>query len=62
MDLFFQNLKQEEIQSLPVIMPGDNVPKFIALPCPCEPPRMEKIVVEVEPPPPKPPRIAVPFY
>ncbi|GFP87517.1 uncharacterized protein at5g65660 [Phtheirospermum japonicum] len=27
-----QNLKQQENQSLPVIMPGDNVPRFIALP------------------------------
>ncbi|GER30743.1 glutamine dumper 2 [Striga asiatica] len=38
------NLKQQETQSLPVIMAGDNVPKFIALPCPCEPPRMVKII------------------
>ncbi|XP_057784337.1 uncharacterized protein At5g65660 [Salvia miltiorrhiza] len=56
------NLKQKENQSLPVIMPGDNVPKFIALPCPCQPPRQGSVVVEVEIPPPKPPRIAVPFY
>ncbi|CAA0839674.1 Uncharacterized protein SHERM_06236 [Striga hermonthica] len=38
------NLKQQETQSLPVIMAGDNVPKFIALPCPCEPPRLGKII------------------
>ncbi|KAL3813740.1 hypothetical protein ACJIZ3_015008 [Penstemon smallii] len=50
-------------QSLPVIMPGDNVPKFIAMPCPCEPPRDGKITVEVQNPPPKPPpRIAVPLH
>ncbi|KAI3900716.1 hypothetical protein MKW92_003350 [Papaver armeniacum] len=23
--------------SMPVIMPGDNIAKFIAMPCPCEP-------------------------
>ncbi|KAK3008609.1 hypothetical protein RJ639_014351 [Escallonia herrerae] len=55
------DLKQIQNQSLPVIMPGDRVPKFIALPCPCEPPRLESIVVEVQKPP-KPPQIAVPFY
>lgn len=31
-------LKQQGNQSMSVIMPGDNVPKFIAMPCPCEPP------------------------
>lgn len=60
---FFQNLKQKESQSLPVIMPGDNVAKFIALPCPCQPPRLGNAAVEVQKPPPKPPLIAaVPFY
>ncbi|KAK9284882.1 hypothetical protein L1049_024063 [Liquidambar formosana] len=54
-------LKQSQSQSLPVIMPGDQIPKFIALPCPCEPPRPENIIVEVQKPP-KPPRIAVPLY
>ncbi|KAE9449519.1 hypothetical protein RHGRI_028942 [Rhododendron griersonianum] len=49
-------------QSLPVLMPGDHIPKFIALPCPREPPRPEKIIVEVPRTPPKPPRIAVPLY
>ncbi|MCL7029044.1 hypothetical protein MKW94_009096, partial [Papaver nudicaule] len=34
------NINQRE--SLPVLMPGDNVPKFIAMPCPCEPPRALK--------------------
>ncbi|GFQ08215.1 uncharacterized protein at5g65660, partial [Phtheirospermum japonicum] len=56
------NLKQQENQSLPVIMPGDNVPRFIALPCPCEPLRLGKIEADVEKPPPKPSRMAVPLY
>ncbi|KAJ6405056.1 hypothetical protein OIU84_013100, partial [Salix udensis] len=32
-------LKKNHGQSLPVLMPGDRVPKFIAMACPCEPPR-----------------------
>ncbi|XP_072958750.1 uncharacterized protein At5g65660-like [Typha angustifolia] len=28
--------KQETDQSLPVIMPGDEIPKFMAWPCPCQ--------------------------
>ncbi|XP_073158298.1 uncharacterized protein At5g65660-like [Henckelia pumila] len=57
------NLKQPESQVLPVIvMPGDNVPKFIAVPSPCQPPRLEKIIVDVPPPPPpKPLRTALPL-
>lgn len=55
------NSKQRENQSLPVIMPGDRIAKFIALPCPCEPLREEKIIIEVQKPP-KPPQIAVPLY
>ncbi|KAF3439149.1 hypothetical protein FNV43_RR17424 [Rhamnella rubrinervis] len=55
------DLKQNERQSLPVLMPGDEFPKFIALPCPCEPPQEEKVVVELIKPP-KPPRIPVPLY
>lgn len=58
---FVQDLKKDERESLPVIMPGDQIAKFIALPCPCEPPRPEKIIVQVEKSP-KPPQIAVPFY
>ncbi|XP_073045366.1 uncharacterized protein At5g65660-like [Primulina eburnea] len=43
------NLKLPKNNGLPVVvMPGDNVPKFIALPCP----RLEKIIVDVPPPPP----------
>lgn len=51
-------------------MPGDEVPKFIAFPCPCQFPRPEKVVEELPklppplPSPPKPPRTVaeVPFY
>ncbi|KAI8541969.1 hypothetical protein RHMOL_Rhmol08G0102300 [Rhododendron molle] len=53
--------KQIQSQSLPVLMPGDHMPKFIAIPCPCEPPRPENIIVQVQKLP-KPPRIAVPLY
>ncbi|RDY03057.1 hypothetical protein CR513_13400 [Mucuna pruriens] len=57
-------LRQNRGQSLPVLMPGDEVPKFIAMPCPCEPSRPDNIVVtvELEKPPPKPPQLPVPFY
>ncbi|PNX93206.1 hypothetical protein L195_g016357 [Trifolium pratense] len=47
------------------MMPGDDVPKFIAMPCPCQPSRPENIVVTVvKPPPPplKPPQLAIPLY
>ncbi|KAF2283845.1 hypothetical protein GH714_016472 [Hevea brasiliensis] len=58
------DLKQNQSQSLPVLMPGDQIPKFIALPCPCEPPRAEEVVVKVHrpPPPPKLPRLPVPLF
>ncbi|GLU20203.1 hypothetical protein SLE2022_364140 [Rubroshorea leprosula] len=56
-------LKKIQGQSLPVLMPGDEIPKFIALPSPCEPQRPEKVVVKVKNPPPKPPpRFPVPLY
>ncbi|KAL1315725.1 uncharacterized protein At5g65660-like [Arachis stenosperma] len=48
--------------SLPVLMPGDLLPKFIAMPCPCQPSHPENILVTVQHPPPKPPRLPVPFY
>ncbi|KAG4924654.1 hypothetical protein JHK82_050498 [Glycine max] len=59
-----KELKQNRGQSLPVLMPGDDVPKFIAMPCPCQPSRPDSIVVtvEMEKPPPKPPQLPVPFY
>uniref|UniRef100_A0A6N2MGT5 Hydroxyproline-rich glycoprotein family protein n=1 Tax=Salix viminalis TaxID=40686 RepID=A0A6N2MGT5_SALVM len=47
-------LKKNQGQSLPVLMPGDRVPKFIAMACPCEPPRTEMIAVQVQKPPPFP--------
>ncbi|KAF2295736.1 hypothetical protein P3X46_018582 [Hevea brasiliensis] len=57
------DLKQNESQSLPVIMPGDQIPKFIALPCPCESTRAEEVIVTVHrPPSPKPPRVPVPMF
>ncbi|KAL5559896.1 hypothetical protein UlMin_036107 [Ulmus minor] len=37
--------KRKQPESVPVLMPGDQVPKFIALACPCEPPVLEKITV-----------------
>ncbi|KAL3844934.1 hypothetical protein ACJIZ3_002337 [Penstemon smallii] len=37
-----KDLKKQKSMSMPVIiMPGDNVPKFVAMPCPCEPPRQQ---------------------
>ncbi|CAA2976210.1 uncharacterized protein At5g65660-like [Olea europaea var. sylvestris] len=56
------NLKQEKNQSLPVIMAGDDVPRFIAMPCPRESSVRAKVTVEVKKPPKPPPRIAVPLY
>ncbi|CAN0917622.1 Uncharacterized protein At5g65660 [Linum grandiflorum] len=55
------DVKQNQSESLTVVMPGDQIPKFIALPCPCEPARPETAAVKVVKPP-KPPRIAVPLY
>ncbi|XP_010547583.1 PREDICTED: uncharacterized protein At5g65660-like [Tarenaya hassleriana] len=62
----FSDPKKNQL-SLPVLMPGDDTPKFIALPCPCEPPRPENLTVNVQNPPPppppvKPPRFLVPLY
>lgn len=57
--LTYMSEKQNQSHSLPaVLMPGDQVPKFIALPCPCRPPRPEKVIEEVQeqPPPPSPPK------
>ncbi|KAB2002281.1 hypothetical protein CXB51_030370 [Gossypium anomalum] len=55
------DLKRNQSESLPVLMPGDEIPKFIALPCPCEPPREAKVVIEVQKTP-KSPRFPVPLY
>ncbi|KAJ8545942.1 hypothetical protein K7X08_018525 [Anisodus acutangulus] len=64
----YMHWKQNQVSDMPaVLMPGDEVPKFIALPCPCQPPRPEKLVDEVQHPPLspiKPPdmAVAVPSY
>ncbi|GAU14318.1 hypothetical protein TSUD_308780 [Trifolium subterraneum] len=41
-------MKENHVPSFPVVMPGDKVPKFIALACPCEPPKDEKITIHVQ--------------
>ncbi|KAM7261855.1 hypothetical protein ACFE04_020932 [Oxalis oulophora] len=41
------DVKQNQRFSVPVLMPGDQIPKFIAMPCPCEPPRTKSTVVVV---------------
>ncbi|TQD98682.1 hypothetical protein C1H46_015675 [Malus baccata] len=42
--------KQNQQKSLTVLMPGDQVPKFIAIACPCQAPVMEKLTVIVQKP------------
>ncbi|KAI4382089.1 hypothetical protein MLD38_008095 [Melastoma candidum] len=49
-------------ESLPVLMPGDEIPKFIAMPCPCEPRRQEAVNVKALTEPPKIHRFPVPLY
>ncbi|KAJ1376222.1 hypothetical protein SESBI_50175 [Sesbania bispinosa] len=48
----FPVLKRMQMQkhggSLPVLMPGDEIPKFIALECPCQPPKDQMITVHVD--------------
>ncbi|XP_030528302.1 uncharacterized protein At5g65660 [Rhodamnia argentea] len=56
------DVKRNQSQTLPVLMPGDTVPKFVALPCPCRPLREEKKAVVKAPKPVKPPRLPVPLY
>uniref|UniRef100_A0A7C8YHV1 Hydroxyproline-rich glycoprotein family protein n=1 Tax=Opuntia streptacantha TaxID=393608 RepID=A0A7C8YHV1_OPUST len=46
--------KQRE-ESVGVIMPGDEVAKFIAMPCPCQPVRPHHLAPAVVPPCQKPP-------
>ncbi|KAI4330724.1 hypothetical protein MLD38_028983 [Melastoma candidum] len=48
-------------QSLTVLMPGDELPKFMALPSPCKLPRPGIVLVKVAMPP-KIPRFPVPLY
>jgi len=57
----WSQVKQNKGQSLPVLMPGDELPKFIAMPCPRQPSRPDTILVAVENPPLKPPLPVVPF-
>ncbi|KAI3932975.1 hypothetical protein MKW98_029208 [Papaver atlanticum] len=38
----YPSLKMDQRESLPVLMPGDNIPRFIAMPCPCQPPHVLK--------------------
>nr|XP_043634510.1 uncharacterized protein At5g65660-like [Erigeron canadensis] len=60
--LIYSEKKQEENGSMPVIMAGDQYARFIAMPCPCEPPRQEnKITMTMQElqTPPKPPHIAI---
>ncbi|CDY18680.1 BnaA09g07150D [Brassica napus] len=61
----FPDLKKNQNLSVTVLMPGDNTPKFIALPCPCAPPRPENLTVDVQSPPHsppvKPPRFPLPL-
>ncbi|XP_061351393.1 uncharacterized protein At5g65660-like [Gastrolobium bilobum] len=40
-------MKQNQARSLPVLMPGDKVPRFIALECPCQPPTEDRITIHV---------------
>ncbi|OAY51091.1 uncharacterized protein At5g65660 [Manihot esculenta] len=50
--------KRNRAESLPVLMPGDQVPRFIAMACPCKPPLPEKITIKVQ----KPPTFPLPLY
>ncbi|CAJ2652261.1 unnamed protein product [Trifolium pratense] len=44
----FVMMKQSYAESLPVLMPGDEIPKFIAMACPCKPPTDESITIHVD--------------
>nr|TKS16564.1 hypothetical protein D5086_0000022120 [Populus alba] len=46
--LFQMDLKQYHNQGMPVVMPGDDVPKFIALPCPCAAAATAACVLEID--------------
>ncbi|KAK2430101.1 hypothetical protein P8452_43561 [Trifolium repens] len=43
----FVMMKQSYAESLSVLMPGDEIPKFIAMACPCKPPTDESIIIHV---------------
>ncbi|GLT79952.1 hypothetical protein SLA2020_514170 [Shorea laevis] len=54
-------IRETEEQSWPVVMPGDRVPKFIAIACPSEPPVVRKLtVIRAEAMPPTLPVVTVP--
>ncbi|KAL8240582.1 hypothetical protein R6Q59_013937 [Mikania micrantha] len=54
--------KRDGDQSLPVIMAGDQLPRFIAMPCPCEPLRSKgKFVRDEIQMPPTPPHVVIPM-
>ncbi|KAJ9166428.1 hypothetical protein P3X46_021186 [Hevea brasiliensis] len=54
-----QESKENKAEPLPVLMPGDQVPRFIAMACPCEPPLLEKMItIKVQ----KPPPVPIPLY
>ncbi|MED6118627.1 hypothetical protein PIB30_004679 [Stylosanthes scabra] len=64
-----ESKKQEKREeSLPVLMPGDELPKFIAMPCPCQPSRPQQdntliVTVDKPPTPSKPLQLPpIPFY
>ncbi|MFS7955721.1 hypothetical protein Hanom_Chr07g00645951 [Helianthus anomalus] len=53
--------KRDVDQSLPVIMAGDQFPRFIAMPCPCEPPAQGRIDVGEIQMSPFPPHVVIPM-
>ncbi|CAN0838746.1 Uncharacterized protein At5g65660 [Linum grandiflorum] len=43
-----QKQSDKEVERLPVLMPGDELPRFIAMACPCQPPILEtRIQVQI---------------
>ncbi|GMN40216.1 hypothetical protein TIFTF001_009446 [Ficus carica] len=42
--------QSDQAKTVTVVMPGDDVPKFIGMACPCEPLVTEKITVVVHKP------------
>ncbi|GMH24651.1 hypothetical protein Nepgr_026494 [Nepenthes gracilis] len=55
-------LKEEQSLSVAAIMAGDEIPKFVAVPCPYEPPRRKNLVTPPVEKPLKPPHFPVPLY
>ncbi|KAK9270710.1 hypothetical protein L1049_026293 [Liquidambar formosana] len=44
----YMKAKKIQEERFIVLMPGDEVPKFVAMPCPCKSTRMEKIIIQVQ--------------